>query len=470
MISRSPAEPTRSRPQERGAPERAAPVPRLPRGGPGAELSGLMSAVGNRAVARLVRTLQRDDYTKPVANVAGTGITRLEVRGLKYGIDDFQASYPKGKSDEKNKTTESPSHMAVVLVPDKLDPDKPVQVILHFHGWGFRTGDPYAGYLIAKQGSSAPGGTVRDVAQEHWEQQMSSVAGQGPQVVAILAQGRGQSDFGSFPTFEYVRDVLKKSSRTDLDKVADGEKYSVILSAHSGGGSTKVVPILGAKEADTRDRSALPAQTASKPGERVINKQQPVDLVVLYEALNGDYDVLGVFDWVQRQLTRIIPQLGTASSSDTALAATPVLRGYYGDRDGSGYREAYRWLACLIKEEIGSRVPAASQQAVADHFRIIEVQGPLIDPPPKKKDARTHKPVEHEQVISGLGAEKSGSLADALRASRDPTVDRAAAVVPDDAECKQLRRRAANRAEERRKAKAKAEQEAKDKAKVKAAQ
>jgi hypothetical protein len=463
MISRSPAEPTRSRPPERGAP---APAPRSPRGGPGAELSGLMAAAGNRAVGRLVRSLQRDDYTKPVANVSGTGITRLEVRGLKYGIDDFQASYPKGKSDEKNKTAESPSHVAVVLVPDTLDPDKPVQVILHFHGWGFRSGDPYAGYLTAKQGSSAPGGTVRDVAQEHWEQQMSSVAGQGPQVVAILAQGRGQSDFGSFPTFEYVTDVLKKSGRSDLDKVADGENYSVILSAHSGGGSTKVVPILGAKEAETRDRSALPAQTASKPGERVINKQQPVDLVVLYEALNGDYDVLGTFDWIQRQISRLIPQLD--KSPDKALAATPLFRGYYGDREGSGYREQYRWLACLIKEEIQSRVPVASQLAVADRFRIIEVQGPLLDPPPTKKGGRTHKPIEHEQVISGLGTANSGSLADALRASRDPTIDRAQAVVPDDEECKKLKQRAKARAEDRAKkakeAKDKAEQKAKEKA------
>jgi hypothetical protein len=175
--------------------------------------------------------------------------------------------------------------------------------------------------------------------------------------------------------------------------------------------------------------------------------------------------VLGVFDWVQRQLTRLVPLLGT--SPDQALAATPVLRGYYGDRDSSAYREPYRWLACLIKEEIQSRVPVAFQQAVADRFRIIEVQGPVLDPPPKKKHARTHKAVEHEQVISGLGAATSGSLADALRASRDPTIDRAQAVVPDDEECKKLKRNAKARADERaRKAKEKAEQKAGEKAKT----
>lgn len=439
---------------------------RVPGAGRGGELSGLMAAAGNRAVARLVRTLQREDYTKPVANVKGTGITRCEAHDLTYGIDAFQASYPKGKSDEKNKTAESPSHMAVVLAPDKLDLDQDVQVILHFHGWGFRRGDPYAGYLVAKKGGSMPEGSVRDVDQEHWEQQISSLAGNGPQVVAILAQGRGQSDFGKFPTFEYVRDVLKKSGRTDLDTLADSGNYSVVLSAHSGGGSTKVVPILGAKEGETRDPKALPARAESAKDKRVINKLKPVDLVVLYEALNGDYDTLGLFEWVRRQIARLVSQLGT--TPDEALAATPVLRGYYGGRGDTGYREQYRWLACLIKEEIQSRVPAAFQQAVADRFRVIEVQGPLIDPPPTKKGAPTRQNVEHEQVMSGLGAANAGSIADALRASRDPTVDRAQAIVPDDAECKQLKARARQREEERAKAakaaKEKAEQEAKAKA------
>jgi hypothetical protein len=94
-------------------------------------------------------------------------------------------------------------------------------------------------------------------------------------------------------------------------------------------------------------------------------------------------------------------------SSRSALAATPTLRGYYGKR-ASGYRERYRWLACLIQDEIKSRVPDKFHQVVADRFRIIEVAGP------KGAD------VEHEQVISGVGAATAGSVADALRAARNP--------------------------------------------------
>jgi len=414
----------------------------------GVALSGLSAAAGNRAVGRLVRSLQRTDYTKPQANVAGTGITRVEVHGLKYGVGDFRTKYGNDASDEANKTTESPSHMAVVLVPDTLDLDKPVQVILHFHGWGFRKGDPYAGYLIAAAKTNSAAGTVRDVDQEHWEQQLSSLKGQGAQVMAILAQGRGKSDFSDFPTFEYVRDVLEKSGRSELVKLAENANYSIVLSAHSGGGSTKVVPSLGRGEADTADRAALKSQQPDTAQARVVNMLQPVDLVVLYEALNGDGDVQAVMQWVNRQLDRLVPLL--QQSPDRALAATPTLRGYYGKRK-SGYRERYRWLACLIREAIEARVPEKFCPSVADRFRIIEVSGPAGEN------------VEHEQVISGIGAATSGSLADALRASRDPQSDRAQAVWPTDEECAQLKRRARERAEAAKKA-AEAAKAAKEKA------
>ena len=433
MLARSRPEPS---PSERAARRDPAPPETFTRG---PALFDLVAPAGNRAVGRFVRSLQRDpvDFTQKVTDVDTTGITRLEVRGLKYGVDAFQERYgkePKDVSDERNKTKESPKHMAVVLVPDTLDPDKPVQVILHFHGWGFRPGDPFAGYLIKPGGKTSPD-TVRDVAQEHWEHQISSLKGHGAQVVAILAQGRGKSDFSSFPTFEYVRDVLEKSKVTELVDLAKSENYSIVLSAHSGGGSTKVVPILGSGEADTDDRSELKSQSPSTKEGRVINKLQPVDLVVLYEALNGDGDVEAVVKWVDRQLARIVPQL--EQSPDTALAATPTLRGYYGKRKDSGYRELYRWLACRIKEKIEARVPENFRQDVADRFRVIEVSGP------KGED------VEHEQVISGTGAKTAGSLADALRAARDPTSDRAQAVIPDDEECKKLKANAAWRAKKR---------------------
>jgi hypothetical protein len=194
-------------------------------------------------------------------------------------------------------------------MPDELDPKKPVQVILHFHGWGFREDDPFAGYLVKPGGRSNPSGTVRDVAQEHWEHQLSSLKGQGAQVVAILAQGRGKSDFGDVPTFEYVRDVLEKSGQAELVKLAESEKYSVVLSGHSGGGSTQIIPALGAGETETADRGSLKSQERSKTENRIVDRLQPVDVVALYEAMNGNSDVDAVIKWVNAQLARLVPEL-----------------------------------------------------------------------------------------------------------------------------------------------------------------
>jgi hypothetical protein len=104
-----------------------------------------------------------------------------------------------------------------------------------------------------------------------------------------------------------------------------------------------------------------------------------------------------------------------------ALAATPKLRGYFGDRS-SGYATRYLCLSATIAEHIGGKVPAQWQQAVHDLFRIIRVTDPRGRNDPKVKSSPK---VEHEEVISGKGPAKDGSMAAALRASRDPTIDRA---------------------------------------------
>lgn len=404
----------------RTAPVRVAPVRAAPVRGTAALWP---VGLGNREVGRLLRSLQRSpDWTKPQSNVAGSGITRLEVHGLAFGIDKFEESYGGEKSDETNKTAESPARMAVVLVPDTLDPTQPVQIVVHFHGWGFRfddnAHDPYAGYLVAKGGAGRPAaGTVRDVDQEHWEQQMASLKGHGSQVVTILAQGRGTSEFGDFPTFEYVRDVLLKSGRADLDKVAKGETYSVVLSAHSGGGSKVIKTILAGGEAGTSDRTGLHPQDIDHKEGRVVNKLQPVDLVVLYEAMNVPAHVDLVMKWVDGHLDGLAAGLAMTTDRPGALFdATPVLRGYYGKRN-SGYATRYCDLACRIEKAIEAKIPDQWRQDAADHFRVIEVAGPHGGE------------VEHEQVLSGVGSSAStGSVADALRAQRDPKSDRAQAV------------------------------------------
>ena len=147
-----------------------------------------------------MRSLQREDYAKnTVTDVEKTGITRLVVTGLKYGVDGFAARYgpgPKDVSSERNKTKESPSHRALVLLPDMLDPTQPVQIVVHFHGWGFRFRRERSRSLrrlplVAKGGKKRPAaGNVRDVDKEHWEQQIGSLKGPGPRRFASRSSPR----------------------------------------------------------------------------------------------------------------------------------------------------------------------------------------------------------------------------------------------------------------------------------------
>ena len=65
------------------------------------------------------------------------------------------------------------------------------------------------------------------------------------------------SDFGNVPTFDYVQDVLSR-----VPELKAVTQYSIVLSGHSGGGSTQVAKKVTA-DARTRDRSKLPA---AEPG------------------------------------------------------------------------------------------------------------------------------------------------------------------------------------------------------------
>ena len=396
-------------------------------------LLALQRSAGNSAVGGLIRPIQRaplakaDDpegYTSTagVSNVAGSGTTRREVHDLKYGLKGgFESKYHSDKqgdlaSEEAAMTKETPEHMAVVVMPDKLDPKRPVQVILHFAGWGFRGGDPYAGFTVAKGykhgGRDIKKGSVRDVDQEHWEQQIGAInkaRGTGPQAVAILAQGRGMSDFGKVPTFDYVQDVLSRVA--ELKSV---QQYSLVLSAHSGGGSTQIAAKVAGGDAETADRSKLPAAQAGQAAP------QPTDLVVLFDA-EGIEKVTG---WATSHINALASSIKAAKKPadvPALIAASPKFRGYYAkkgfyvNRYVTQNTELCKALANVPKDWAFQDPADPKKVTVSDLFRIIEVSDTGVD---------------HEHVISRgtAGKAEQGALADALRASQDPTFDRAQAL------------------------------------------
>ncbi|HST81577.1 MAG TPA: hypothetical protein VLL08_07555, partial [Kineosporiaceae bacterium] len=421
----------------------------------------LQRRAGNSSVNRLLRTVQRkplskdddpDGYSseKGKANVAGSGTTRREVHGLKYGISGgFKSRYPsaknpKGTSDESSKTKQNPDHMAVVIMPDKVDPRRPVQVILHFTGYGFRSGDPYAGYTVAAGGQrKIKQGTVRDVDQEHWEQQIGAVnkdrvTGGGAQVVAVLAQGRGRSEFGEVPTFDYVRDVF--ANVAELSAVA---QYSIILSGHSGGGATQVAAKVADGSAQTADRTALPAAQPAKPGQSAAAAAQPTDLVVLFDAEG----IERVTTWATGRISALaaaIKAAKTPAEAKAAIAASPKFRGYY-DESG-GYAKRYVPQNDVLWQAL-AQVPAPwahpdpanpTVVTVEDLFRIVPVSGAGVD---------------HEHVISGGTGHpaEEGALADALRASADPTRDRASGLKPQAAGSSRRRKRSKSKSKSKSK-------------------
>jgi hypothetical protein len=432
----------------------------------------LQRRAGNAAVRTLVaagRGVQRapldpaDDpqgYTRTGGKkIAGTGTTRLVVTGLTYGVKGgFAGSYGKRSSAEATMTKQSPDNTAVVIMPDQVSADRPVQVVLHFHGWGFRSGsdaqDPYAGYTVATGGptsSQGAKGTVRDVDQEHWEQQIGAVARErgtaGAQIVAVLAQGRGPSDFGNVPTFDYLQDVF-----AHVPALASIKDFTIVLSGHSGGGSTQIAPKVTGGEIRGTDRSKLPAPGKGKA------PMQPSDLVVLFDA-EGIESVTG---WIEGLIQGLAKSTKSDAAAPAAIAASPKFRGYFATR--GSYWARYQAAAQRLEAALAS-VPAkwrdldsANPTAVRvrDLFRFIEV---------------TAAGVNHEHVISGGkgGAEEAGSLADSLRASLDPTIDRARTYDPKDggkrlaAWQKEVAAWRAAQAEKQRKAK-----EAADKAKAKA--
>jgi hypothetical protein len=307
--------------------------------------------------------------------VETTSIRRIPVQGLKRGNQaDFVGA-------EKDKTIESAAGKAIVLVPAGLDPAKATDVLLHLHGYTHRSWDPYAGWR-----QRAKDDTVRDVALDRIAQQMQAAG--DPQLLAILAQGVGPSDFGKgFAADPYIGEVLDKlvSDGSLKPRPAAGK---VVLSGHSGAGHTIRQMLAGG---------------AGGPGPGALAE------VVLFEAINVNWakgrrgELDAAINWVAGHLNRLLPILsgkGSVPDKEAALAATPKLRGYYSV--GGSYAPAYKELDGTIKTWFGQHAAKLGTWApkVQDLFRVIPISG-----------------TRHETVVRGLGDDPSaGPLAEALRA------------------------------------------------------
>jgi len=304
-------------------------------------------------------------------DVAGTKIRRIPVDGLEHGN---QAAFSGAESD---KTTESAKGRAIALVPEGIHPDKPVDVFLHLHGYTNRAVDPYAGWRERKKDH-----TVRDVDWDRIEAQMDAAA--NPQLIGILPQGVGHSDFGKFDADPYIKEVMTRLT-TVVPFGEEPSKIRVVYSAHSGGGNT-----------------LIPALAKDKPG-----KKGHIAEVVLFEAIwpKGQDKMVAdwAIDWLER-VRNVVESTGDEQAKETALDDCPVLRAYY---SGSTpvYVESYGYVKTALDTWFSTNATKLGTYytRLRNRFQVRKVSG-----------------TNHETLIHGLDSPAAGPLADALRAEHNP--------------------------------------------------
>lgn len=377
----------------------------------------LQAAAGNHAVSALLADLHRplnrvaqreaprdaargedkrpEHWNKAPADVGR--VRRIPVKGLKLGNrTDFV-------DHEREKTKESAEGFAVVLVPNGVDPTRPVDVLLHFHGYTSRKSDPYAGW---RQDRST--GNVRDVDQDRIEAQLEATASANPQLIAVLPQGVGKSSFGGIQAnpSAYIAQVLAGVVAEKQFVAPDGQAVDaapavgrLLLSAHSGGGD-RVISALGSG-----------------------SRKQPVE-VILFEAIHTSkpkdktkpsYDAVQVvYEWAIRHLERArrtYARTDSPAERAQAVDACPTLRAYY-SKLGTDKTKAHSYVSKY--ERLGKQLDAW----FAQHGSAFETDLPALRARFKVQPVFD---ADHETIVRGLGDDpEGGPLADALRALKDP--------------------------------------------------
>jgi hypothetical protein len=211
----------------------------------------LQRTAGNQAVASHVSKLQRvggwagADTSHGGWNVteqAVGNVRRIPIDGLLGGLQ----SSPGESKSARELTTEGvagtvkgPARSdaaeqkgrgrAIALVPTSLKAHQPVDVLFHLHGHTEHSGRDFGGWRQTKAGQ------VRDVERDRIAQQIE--AAKSDQIVGLLPQGVGASQFGSIDPNAYTRDAFDRLTELGAWTAAP-PSYKIVLSTHSGSGFT----------------------------------------------------------------------------------------------------------------------------------------------------------------------------------------------------------------------------------------
>ena len=311
---------------------------------------------GNRAVTGLV--LQRkvgwtDASTKGQAwntdEHAVGKVRRIPLEGLQEGTGaSLTAKQQKGWHDIPDLTSEHAIGKAIVLVPEGLDADQSIEVVVFLHGHTEGTHRPFAGFRTLDK--AVPGASpqmqnlrrgidatdtapVRDVALDQAEQQLEE--SQQEQLVIVLPQGGLTSQFSKtggkdFDATPYVNEIVTRlqtekrwKDKTGAVAASAPSVTRIVMSGHSGAGAAL-------------SQMADAGKPGAKPGE---SSAIPSDLVI-YDAINGG-QLYSFIDWATRRLNEDFAILTDDTIDDAAklvhLNTAPKLLGYTTDSYISQY-------------------------------------------------------------------------------------------------------------------------------------
>ncbi|MCR8557637.1 DUF4157 domain-containing protein [Mucilaginibacter sp. BJC16-A38] len=290
-----------------------------------------------------------DKDGKASTTTAGT-VLRIPLEGLKTGNQDDSMTKDVTITDKVTKkqsvktvpvdTTEKAKGKAIALVPDGLDPTKPVEVLLNLHGHN-------EGYREVKS-------NVRDISLDRIEQQIIT-SGHG-QMIGILPEGTTKSDWGAnFNSDAYIKEVMGRIATEKSWKKAP-DIGRVIVSAHSGGGNVM-------------EEMLKPGGTSQPPGQ--------MQELALFEAINGPHELAAVKQWITDNIKKDVNNLTTGAAADHAayLAKSMRFRGYY--TPAGSYKAAYTDLDKHIKKQFTDIVDKATgldpkdAQQIKDNYQVI---------------------------------------------------------------------------------------------------
>lgn len=408
-------------------PGRAAPAPRGP--SVAAPILQLHRLAGNRAVTGLV--LQRAVGWTDVSPEGKKGydwnsdersvgkVRRIPLEGLKEGTGaSLTAKQQKGWHDIPALSSEHAIGKAIVLVPEGLDADQSIEVVVFLHGHTEGTHRPFAGFRTLDKvvpGASAPMqdlrrgidskdvAPVRDVALDQAEQQLEESTQK--QLVIVIPQGGLTSQFSKtggkdFDATPYINEIVTRlqtekrwKDKTGAVAASAPSVTRIVMAGHSGAGAAL------SHMADAGKPGARPGESSAIPSD-----------LVIYDAINGG-QLYSFIDWATRRLDEDFLILTDPTIDDAAklvhLNTAPKLRGYTTDTYISQY--------------------ISLDQAIEEWFRKHKAKLGQWAPCLRANYHLEYLDVAHEELMRGSGAKNpraagTGTILDAINALRAPPI------------------------------------------------